>query len=170
MGELRFVGPPRRKGPVVSVQVLLTVGALVIAAAAFLLGRLSVNPPPPAAPASLPAPAPAVAPPAEPARIATRPPAVVAQVLSPSPFAPAGPASNSASRSRARNSFGVAFSNADVAFEVRALSLGGGGLAGRGRRTFQSTIPPQGTAETLHHIRCDGDRSYRFEAAVAPVR
>jgi hypothetical protein len=223
VGELRFVGPPRTKGQAASLQVLLTVGALVIAAAAFLLGRLSVKPPPPAAPASLAAPAPATAaPPTEPPKILTRPPAVTAQALSPSPVAaPAGPASNSqvqvfrlpAStpsrlatgeperaatptlraemarclsfsvsrddsvsisyglrvRIEARNSCAVAFSGADVAFEVRALPLGGGGLAGRETGVFQSTIPPRGTAETLLHIRCDADRAYRFEAGIAPA-
>lgn len=212
MGELRFVGPPRRKGPAASLQVLLTAGALVIAAAAFLLGRLSVNTPPPAA-----APVPVAAPPAEPATTLKGP--AVAQVLSPSPFAPAGPSSSSQvftvptstpsplpagepertatptlraemarclsfSVSRddsvsityglrvkieARNSCGVAFSGTDVAFEVRALSLSGGGLAGRERGAFQSTIPPRGTAETLLHIRCDADRAYRFEAGIATV-
>jgi hypothetical protein len=220
MGELKFVGPPRRKGPAASLQVLLTAGALVIAAAAFLLGRLSVNTPPPAAaPAGAAAPATVAAPPAEPATTVTRPPAVVAQVLSPSPLAPAGSASNSQAfalpastpsplpageperaatptlraemarclsfsvsrddsvsmtygvrvRIEARNSCGVAFSGADVAFEVRALSPGTGGLAGREQGFFQSTIPPRGTAETLLHIRCDADRAYRFEAGIAPV-
>jgi hypothetical protein len=68
----------------------------------------------------------------------------------------------------ARNSCGVAFSGTDVAIEVRALSLSGG-IAGRERGAFQSTIPPRGTAETLVHIRCDADRAYRFEAGIAPV-
>lgn len=228
MGELKFVGPPRRKGPAPP-QLLLTIGALVIAAAAFLLGRLSVHQPLPAAvpaeprpaqPAAPPlptAPATAAAPPTESVITFNQP--AVEQVLSPSPFTPAGPASNSQvftlpastpsplpageperaatptlraemarclsfSVSRddsvsmtygvrvkieARNSCGVAFSGADVAFEVRALSPGSGGLAGRERGAFSSTIPPRGTAETLLHIRCDADRAYRFEAGIAPV-
>jgi hypothetical protein len=72
-------------------------------------------------------------------------------------------------RIEARNSCGLAFPGSDVAFEVRAFPLGGGGLAGRGQGFFQSTIPARGSAETLLHIRCDSDRAYRFEARIAPV-
>jgi hypothetical protein len=230
VGELRFTGSPRRKGPAASLQLLLTGAALVIAAAAFLLGRLSVHPPPspapvptppgseqPTAPALAIAPAPTEAPPAEPAITSNRPAA--AEVPYPSPTATAGPASNSQAfaltaspppplpseeperaatptlraevarclsfsvsrddsvtisygvrvKIEAHNSCDLAFSGADVAFEVRAYPLGSGGLAGRESGTFQSTIPARGAAETLLHIRCDADRAYRFEAGMAPV-
>jgi hypothetical protein len=47
-------------------------------------------------------------------------------------------------RIEARNSCGLAFPGSDVAFEVRAYPLGGGGLAGRGQGFFQSNDPSAG--------------------------
>ena len=66
----------------------------------------------------------------------------------------------------ARNRCGATFNGGEARFEVRAVTANGTGVAGRERGTFQTTIPPYGSAQTLIVVPCDPDGRYRFEIEV----
>lgn len=64
---------------------------------------------------------------------------------------------------KARNHCALTFSGSDARFEVRAMAANGTGAAGRERGSFQTSIPPFASAETVIVVPCDPDVQYRFE-------
>jgi hypothetical protein len=64
---------------------------------------------------------------------------------------------------KARNGCPRTFSGSEARFEVRAMAPYGSGFAGRERGSFQSSIQPFETVETIIVVPCDPDRTYRFE-------
>ena len=67
---------------------------------------------------------------------------------------------------KARNRCGQTFPGSEARFEVRAMAANGSGYAGRERGSFQTSIQPFETVETVIVIPCDPDRAYRFEVEV----
>ncbi len=63
---------------------------------------------------------------------------------------------------KARNGCARTFPGSEARFEVRAMAPGAG-FAGRERGSFQSSIQPFETVETIIVVPCDPDRAYRFE-------
>lgn len=64
---------------------------------------------------------------------------------------------------KARNGCARTFPGSEARFEVRAMAPNGAGFAGREHGSFQSSIQPFETVETVIVIPCDPDRAYRFE-------
>ena len=67
---------------------------------------------------------------------------------------------------KARNRCGQTFPGSEARFEVRAMAANGSGYAGRERGSFQTSIQPFETVETVLVVPCDPDRAYRFEVEV----
>jgi hypothetical protein len=67
---------------------------------------------------------------------------------------------------KARNRCSQTFPGAEARFEVRAMAANGSGFAGRERGSFQVSIQPFETVETVITVPCDPDRAYRFEVEV----
>jgi hypothetical protein len=67
---------------------------------------------------------------------------------------------------RARNRCSQTFPGSEARFEVRAMAVNGAGFAGRERGSFQVSIQPYETVETVITVSCDPDRAYRFEVEV----
>ena len=53
---------------------------------------------------------------------------------------------------------------------VRAMSANGAGFAGRERGSFQTSIQPFETVETVLVVPCDPDRAYRFEVELKEAK
>ena len=70
---------------------------------------------------------------------------------------------------KARNGCARTFSGSEARFEVRAMAPNGAGFAGREHGSFQSSIQPFETVETLIVVPCDPDRTYRFEVEMMPA-
>lgn len=64
---------------------------------------------------------------------------------------------------KARNRCAQMFPGSEARFEVRAMAPNGAGFAGRERGSFQNSIQPFETVETVIVVPCDPDRTYRFE-------
>ena len=64
---------------------------------------------------------------------------------------------------KARNRCSQTFPGSEARFEVRAMAANGAGFAGRERGSFQTSIQPFETVETVIVVPCDPDRTYRFE-------
>jgi len=64
---------------------------------------------------------------------------------------------------KARNRCARTFPGSEARFEVRAMAPNGAGFAGREHGSFQSSIQPFETVETIIVVPCDPDRNYRFE-------
>jgi hypothetical protein len=67
---------------------------------------------------------------------------------------------------KARNRCSQTFPGSEARFEVRAMAANGAGFAGRERGSFQTSIQPFETVETVIVVPCDPDRAYRFEVEV----
>jgi hypothetical protein len=67
---------------------------------------------------------------------------------------------------KARNGCGQTFPGSEARFEVRAMAVNGAGFAGREHGSFQTSIQPFETVETVIVVPCDPDRAYRFEVEV----
>jgi len=67
---------------------------------------------------------------------------------------------------KARNRCSQTFPGSEARFEVRAMAANGTGFAGRERGSFQSSIQPFETVETVIVVPCDPDRAYRFEVEI----
>ena len=67
---------------------------------------------------------------------------------------------------KAQNRCGQTFPGAEARFEIRAMAANGSGLAGRERGSFQTSIQPFDSAETVIVVPCDPDGVYRFEVEV----
>jgi hypothetical protein len=67
---------------------------------------------------------------------------------------------------KARNRCSQTIPGSEARFEVRAMASNGSGLAGRERGSFQTSIQPFESAETVIVVPCDPDASYRFEVEV----
>lgn len=67
---------------------------------------------------------------------------------------------------KARNRCSQTFPGSEARFEVRAMATNGAGFAGRERGSFQTSIQPFETVETVIVVPCDPDRAYRFEVEV----
>ena len=64
---------------------------------------------------------------------------------------------------KARNRCSQTFPGSEARFEVRAMAANGSGFAGREHGSFQVSIQPYETVETVITVPCDPDRTYRFE-------
>ena len=67
---------------------------------------------------------------------------------------------------KAQNHCGQTFPGAEARFEIRAMAANGSGLGGRERGSFQTSIQPFDSAETIIVVPCDPDGVYRFEVEV----
>jgi hypothetical protein len=67
---------------------------------------------------------------------------------------------------KAQNHCGQTFPGAEARFEIRAMAANGSGLGGRERGSFQTSIQPFDSAETVIVVPCDPDGVYRFEVEV----
>jgi len=67
---------------------------------------------------------------------------------------------------KARNGCARTFPGSEARFEVRAMAPSGAGFAGREHGSFQSSIQPFETVETIIVVPCDPDGTYRFEVEV----
>jgi len=67
---------------------------------------------------------------------------------------------------KAQNHCGQTFPGAEARFEIRAMAANGSGFGGRERGSFQTSIQPFDSAETVIVVPCDPDGVYRFEVEV----